>query len=186
MIVRHGETEWSRSGRHTGRSDIALDAVGRERARTLRTLLARWQFAAVYTSPLLRARETCELAGFGNRAGILPDLVEWDYGAYEGRTTPEIREQRPGWVLWRDGVPGGETLDEVSARADRVVALVDEVEGDVLLVSHGHVLRVLTARWLQLPAVAGQRFFLATGAPSELGYEHDWSVMRTWNIDGAS
>lgn len=185
MIVRHGETEWSRTGRHTGRSDIPLDAAGRERARELEPVLAQWRFAAVYTSPLARARETCTLAGVGARAEVIADLVEWDYGAYEGRTTPEIREHHPGWVLWRDGVPGGETLDEVAARADRVVALIDEVEGDVLLVSHGHVLRVLTARWLQLPAVAGQRFFLGTGAPSELGYEHDWTVMRRWNIDVA-
>lgn len=148
-------------------------------------MLARWRFAAVYTSPLVRARQTCDLAGFGERAQVMDDLVEWDYGAYEGRTTPEIRERRPGWVLWRDGVPGGETLEDVAVRADRAVAVVDETEGDVLLVSHGHLLRVLTARWLQLPAVAGQRFFLATGAPSELGYEHDWSVMRRWNIDVA-
>lgn len=185
MIVRHGETEWSRSGQHTGRSDIPLDDAGRARARRLAGVLAQWHFTAVYTSPLSRARETCALAGFG-AAQVVSDLLEWDYGAYEGLTTPQIREQHPGWVLWRDGVPGGETLEDVAARADRVVALTDEVEGDVLLVSHGHVLRVLTARWLQMPPAAGQRFFLATGAPSELGYEHDWSVMRRWNIDGVS
>ena len=113
----------------------------------------------------------------------MDDLVEWDYGAYEGLTTPQIREEHPGWVLWHDGVVDGETLEDVAVRADRMVALIDEVEGDVLLVSHGHILRVLTARWLQMPPAAGQRFFLATGAPSELGYEHDWSVMRRWNID---
>lgn len=183
VIVRHGETEWSRAGRHTGRSDVPLDAVGRERADQLGPVLARWRFNAVYTSPMARAVETCERAGVRHRAEVLDDLVEWDYGEYEGLTTPQIREQRPGWVLWRDGVPGGETLDDVAARAERVIARLHAVDGDVLLVSHGHLLRVLTARWLQMPAVLGQRFFLATGSPSELGYEHDWTVMCQWNID---
>ena len=186
VIVRHGETEWSRAGRHTGRTDIPLDHAGRERARALRAVLAGWHFAAVYSSPLARAWQTSELAGFGERATMLDDLREWDYGEYEGLTTPQIRERDPGWVLWRNGVPGGETLDSVAERADRVIALVEEIDGDVLLVSHGHLLRVLTARWLQMPAVSGQRFALGTGTPGELGYEHDWTALLRWNLAGAS
>lgn len=186
IIVRHGETEWSRAGRHTGRTDIPLDPAGRERARALRAVLAGWQFAAVYTSPLSRARQTCELAGFGGRAQVLDDLTEWDYGDYEGLTTQQIRDGRPGWVLWHDGVPRGETLAAVAHRADTVIAVAEEVDGDVLLVSHGHLLRVLTARWLQMPAVAGQRFALATGSPGELGYEHEATVLLRWNIVGAN
>ena len=182
VIVRHGETEWSRAGRHTGRTDIPLDAPGRECARALGPVLARWDFAAVYTSPLARARETCELAGYGDRAVLLDDLVEWDYGEYEGLTIEEIREQRPGWSLWRDGVPGGETLEQVAARAERVISVADDDAGDVLLVAHGHLLRVLTARWLRLPAESGGHFALATCAPSELAYEHEWTALLSWNL----
>ena len=145
-------------------------------------MLARWEFAAVYTSPLSRARETCELAGYGDREVVLNDLVEWDYGDYEGLTTEQIRAQRPGWALWRDGVPGGETLEHVAERARRVVATTDGDDGDVLLVSHGHLLRVVTALWLNLPAARGERFALATGAPSVLGYEHEWTALEGWNL----
>lgn len=182
MIVRHGETEWSRSGQHTGRTDIPLDAMGRERALSLRAALAGWQFAAVYSSPLSRAWETVELAGFGGRAQPLDDLREWDYGEYEGLTTAQIRERVPGWVLWRNGVPGGETIDHVALRADRVIVLVGGVDGDVLLFSHGHLLRILTARWLQMPPDSGARFCLGTGLLSELGYEHEWTALQTWNV----
>ena len=182
MIVRHGETEWSRAGRHTGRTDIPLDEAGRACARALGPMLARWEFTAVYTSPLSRARETCELAGYGDREVVLDDLAEWDYGDYEGMTTEQIRAQRPGWTLWRDGVPGGETLEHVAERARRVVATTDGDDGDVLLVSHGHLLRVLTALWLNLPAARGERFALATGAASVLGYEHEWTALEAWNL----
>lgn len=183
VIVRHGETEWSRAGRHTGRTDIPLDAAGRECARALGPVLSRWKFAAVYTSPLSRARETCELAGYGDRAQVLDDLAEWDYGEYEGLTTEEIREQRPGWALWRDGVPGGESLEQVAERAQRVLNATDDIVGDVLVVSHGHLLRVLAVRWLHLPSVSAGHFALATCAPSELGYEHEWTALLTWNLE---
>lgn len=182
VIVRHGETEWSRSGQHTGRTDIPLDAEGRERAVGLRAALAGWQFAAVFSSPLVRAWETVELAGLGDRAQPLDDLREWDYGDYEGLTTTQIRERVPGWVLWRDGVPSGETIEHVAQRADRVIALVGGISGDVLLISHGHMLRILTARWLEMPPETGARFCLGTGAPSELGYEHEWTALQTWNV----
>ena len=145
-------------------------------------MLARWRFAAVYTSPLSRARETAELAGYGDAAVVLDDLAEWDYGEYEGLTTEQIRELRPGWALWRDGVAGGETLDHVAERARRVIGFTDGDAGDVLLVSHGHLLRVVTALWLGLPPVDGGRFALATGAPSVLGHEHEWTALEAWNL----
>ena len=145
-------------------------------------MLGRWDFAAVYTSPLLRARETCELAGYGEQEVVLDDLAEWDYGEYEGLTTEQIRAGRPGWALWRDGVVGGETLEHVAVRARRVLTTTDRDGGDVLLVSHGHLLRVVTALWLDLPAVRGEHFALATGAPSVLGYEHEWTALQAWNI----
>lgn len=182
VIVRHGETEWSRAGRHTGRTDIPLDDAGRACARALGPMLAHWEFAAVYTSPLSRARETCELAGYGDREVLLDDLVEWDYGDYEGLTTEQIREQRPGWALWRDGVPGGEALAHVADRARHVLTTTEGDGADVLLVSHGHLLRVVTALWLDLPAVRGERFALATGAPSVLGHEHEWTALEAWNL----
>lgn len=181
VLVRHGETEWSRDGRHTGRTDVPLTETGRSQARRLRESLRSWQFVAVFTSPMSRARETCALAGYAAQASVLQDLSEWDYGEFDGRTAAEIRQVRPGWVLWRDGPAGGETLDDVVARANRVVETVRSVDGDVLLFSHGHLLRVFTARWLELPGVAGQRFFLATASPSVLGHEHDWTVVRRWN-----
>ena len=181
IVVRHGETAWSREKRHTGRSDIPLTAEGREQARALVAQLAGLDFAAVLVSPLQRARETCELAGFAERAVVEPDLIEWDYGAYEGMTSSEIEQRRPGWTLFGDGVIGGETIGDVAARAERVIARVRAVEGDVLLFGHGHQLRILTALWLQLPAAAAQHLQLATASPSTLGFEHDWTALLSWN-----
>jgi broad specificity phosphatase PhoE len=181
IVVRHGETAWSREKRHTGRSDIPLTAEGREQARALVAQLAGLDFAAVLVSPLQRARETCELAGFAERAVVEPDLIEWDYGEYEGMTSAEIEQRRPGWTLFGDGVVGGETIGEVAARAERVIARVRAVEGDVLLFGHGHQLRILTALWLELPAAAAQHLQLATASPSTLGFEHDWTALLSWN-----
>jgi broad specificity phosphatase PhoE len=182
VVVRHGETEWSRIQRHTGRSDLSLTATGREQAESLITKLAGLQFAAVFVSPLRRARETCEIAGFADRAVIDPDLIEWDYGAYEGLTSNEIQVERPGWTLFRDGVIGGETIDDVAARAARVITRVRSVDGNVLLFGHGHQLRITTALWLDFPALAAQRLQLATASPSTLGYEHDWTALLSWNV----
>jgi broad specificity phosphatase PhoE len=181
VVVRHGETAWSRERRHTGRSDLPLTEEGREQALTLVGRLAGLEFAAVFVSPLQRARETCELAGFAARAVVDPDLIEWDYGAYEGMTSDEIEQQRPGWILFRDGVIGGETIDDVAARAQRVLTRVRAIDGDVLLFGHGHNLRILTARWLEFPATAAQHLQLATASPSTLGYEHDWTALLSWN-----
>jgi len=181
VLVRHGETEWSRAGKHTGRSDVPLTELGRDQARAVGEALRGRHFALVLTSPLARAAETCGVAGFGDRAEKRDDLMEWDYGAYEGRTTPEIREERPGWLLWNDGVPGGETIVEVGARADRVIAELREADGDALLFAHGHVLRVLTARWLGLEPDAGRLFALDPATLSTLGYEHETAVLRLWN-----
>jgi broad specificity phosphatase PhoE len=181
VIVRHGETEWSRIKRHTGRSDIPLTAEGQAQARTLGPALAGLTFAAVFVSPLQRARETSVLAGYGGVAVVDPDLVEWDYGAYEGKTSEEIEEQRPGWTLFGDGVIGGETIEQVAARAQRVIARARAVPGDVLLFGHGHQLRILTALWLEFAPQAAQHLQLATAAPSMLGYEHDWTALLSWN-----
>jgi broad specificity phosphatase PhoE len=181
FLVRHGETAWSREGRHTGRSDLPLTPEGREQAETLPAKLAGLQFAAVFVSPLLRARETCEIAGFADRAVVEPDLIEWDYGAYEGLTSAEIHKDRPGWTLFRDGVIGGETIEDVAARASRMIALVRDIDGDVLLFGHGHQLRITTALWLEFPAAAAQHLQLATASPSTLGYEHEWTALQSWN-----
>lgn len=181
VLARHGETEWSRSGRHTGRTDIPLTDEGREAARRLGTRLAGRGFALVLTSPLARARETCELAGLGDRAQVEPELREFDYGDYEGITTPEVRETRPGWDLWRDGAPGGERPEDVGVRADRVIARALEAGGDVALFAHGHVLRVLGARWIELRAEYGGRLAMSTASLSELGYERERRVVWLWN-----
>jgi probable phosphoglycerate mutase len=181
VVVRHGETVWSRIKRHTGRSDIPLTPEGEEQARTLGPTLAGLTFAAVFVSPLQRARETSVLAGYGDVAAVDPDLVEWDYGAYEGKTSAEIQEQVPGWTLFGDGVIGGETLDDVAVRARRVIARVRAVPGDVLLFGHGHQLRILTSLWLELGPLAAQHLQLATASPSMLGYEHDWTALLSWN-----
>jgi len=178
VLVRHGQTEWSASGKHTSTTDIPLTDAGRAAARAL-PLRGR-EFALVLTSPRLRARETCALAGLTGEVDA--DLAEFDYGAYEGLTTKEIREQRPGWSLWTDGAPGGETADEVGARADRVIARAVAAGGDVALFAHGHVLRVLGARWLGLPASAGGHFGLDTASICELGFEREARVVWKWNL----
>jgi broad specificity phosphatase PhoE len=180
-LVRHGETDWSVSGRHTSRTDLPLTAGGRARAQALAGELAGRRFSLVLCSPLRRARETAELAGFGDEAEICPDLHEWDYGEYEGLTTAEIRGRRPDWNLWSDGCPGGESPEQVGARADAVVQRALEAPGDVLLFAHGHILRVLAARWIQMPPGAGARFALAAGALSSLGFERETRVVQEWN-----
>lgn len=181
VAVRHGDTEWAIHGRHTGRTDIALTDQGRREAAALGGLLAGRRFARVLVSPLQRAMETCRLAGFAEGAEVCADLEEWDYGAYEGRTTAEILAERPAWSLWRDGVPGGESVDEVGRRADRVIAAARATEGDVALFAHAHVLRILAARWIELPPRAGQRLALDPAGVGTLGFEHDYPVIRAWN-----
>jgi broad specificity phosphatase PhoE len=185
ILVRHGETEWSRDGRHTGRTDVPLTAEGERRARALGERLAGCRFAAVHTSPLSRARRTCELAGFGDRARVDPDLAEWDYGEYEGRKTAEIRKERPGWVLFRDGCPSGESAARVGARVDRVIERLRAVEGDALVFSHGHCLSVLGVRWVGLPAEQGGVLSLRAAGVSVLGYHYapEEPVIRVWNAD---
>lgn len=229
VIVRHGATEWSQNGRHTGRTDLPLLSTGRERAAALRSRLDPSAFRLVLCSPLRRARETCELAGFGARMEICEQLREWDYGDYEGLTSVEIHAQRPDWSLWRDGCPGGESPDQVAARADAVIARAVAVDGPVprtgavgeagsggsvvggvlaaasgsgvasglgvagglgaataplstILFAHGHILRVLTARWIGMQACAGERFALATAGVAKLGHEHTTRVIEGWNI----
>ncbi|HEU5065597.1 MAG TPA: histidine phosphatase family protein [Gaiellaceae bacterium] len=181
VLVRHGETEWSRAGKHTGRTDVPLTEGGRKQAQMVGAALRSRGFAAVWTSPLSRALETCRLAGFGDVAVPKEELVEWDYGEYEGRTTLEIRRERPGWTLWRDGVPGGESVDEVGARVDRALVEGASVGGDVLVFAHGHVLRVFAARWLGLEPTGGRLFALDPGTLSVLGYERETRVVRLWN-----
>jgi len=182
-LARHGETAWSLTGQHTGFTDIPLTERGERNARRLGERLAALTFAQVFTSPLRRAFRTCELAGFAAVATVDPDLVEWNYGKYEGRRSAEIRAERPDWQLFRDGCPGGETPDDVAVRADRVVSRVRAVQGDVLLFSSGHFLRVLAARWLGLEPGAGRFFLLSTASLSALGYEHDLTqpVVRLWD-----
>ena len=180
-IVRHGATEWSVSGQHTSRTDLPLLASGEEQARAVGVKLAGHAFALVLCSPLLRARETCQLAGFGEGAEITDDLREWDYGEYEGLTTPQIREQDPDWNLWRAGCPGGETPAQIGARVDRVVNRLRSSDGDALAFAHGHVLRVLTARWLEMEVAAGARFKLEAGSLGVLGYERETSALERWS-----
>ncbi len=182
-LARHGETAWSATGQHTGLTDLPLTERGERNAKSLREPLAGLVFAKVLTSPLQRALRTCELAGFGAVAEVDPDLVEWNYGDYEGVRTVEIHAKRPGWQLFRDGCPNGESPGEVAARADRVVNRVRAVKGDVLIFSSGHFLRVFAARWLGLEAFAGKFFMLDVASLSALGYEHDLSspAMRFWN-----
>ena len=192
ILLRHGETEWSQAGKHTGRTDIPLTAHGAAAAAALAPLLARRDIMAVFSSPAQRAARTAELAGLTNVKQD-PDLWEWDYGGYEGRTTQQIRAQRPGWDLWRDGVtPGdaahpGETVQQVGERVDRVLARVQPIlaDSDVALVAHGHVLRVLAARYLRLEPSEGKLFRLDTGTVSALGMEHDQPVILSWNVPPA-
>jgi probable phosphoglycerate mutase len=181
FAIRHGETEWSLNGRHTGTTDIPLTDNGRRLAERLRPVLTAQPFALVLVSPLQRARETCRLAGLAEAAVIDSDLVEWNYGKYEGLTPKQIHEAAPGWLIFRDGCPGGEAPGEVGARVDRVIARARAVEGDVALFAHGHVLRVLVARWLGLPAGAGQHFLLDTGTLSVLGHYRGIPAVKTWN-----
>jgi len=181
FVVRHGETEWSLNGRHTGTTDIPLTDNGRRLADLLRPVLSQQPFALVLVSPLQRARETCQLSGLGEVAVIDTDLVEWNYGKYEGLTTKQIHETAPGWLIFRDGCPGGETPAEVGARVDRVIARARQVVGDVALFAHGHVLRALVARWLGLPAGGGQHFLLDTGTLSVLGDYRGIPAVKTWN-----
>ena len=184
--VRHGETEWARLGRHTGRTDVPLTDLGRDQARALGRRLSGHAFALVLTSPLSRAQETATLAGFGAVVQPDPDLMEWDYGSFEGRETAEIRHAYPGWTIWRGPWPGGETIDQVAARADRVVARVraGDLRGDVLVFAHGHLLRVLAARWLGLAPTSGGLFALDTATISVLGWERGSAVIQAWNDGG--
>jgi probable phosphoglycerate mutase len=181
VLVRHGETEWTKSKQHTGRQDIPLNAEGRHQAELLRHRLAAWQFARVFVSPLSRARDTATLAGLGDRAEPRPDLLEWDYGAYEGRTRAEILRERPEWNLFRDGCPQGETAEQVGVRVDRVVSEIRGIDGDLALFAHGHVLRALGARWLHQPAAFAERLALSTASVSVLGREHASDVIWLWN-----
>jgi broad specificity phosphatase PhoE len=182
-LARHGETAWTLSGQHTGRTDLPLTARGECNARRLGERLKGMEFARVWTSPLQRAARTCELAGFGGQAQVDGDLVEWNYGDYEGLTTADIRAERPNWQIFRNGFPGGESFDEIGARADRVVQRVRSIEGAVLLFSSGHFLRVLAARWLGLGPQCARHFLLGTASLSTLTYEHDRSepAIGFWN-----
>lgn len=184
VLVRHGATEWSERGRHTSRTDVPLTVEGEHVATRLRSRLARCQFELVLTSPAYRARETCRLAGLSASAQTDSDLAEWDYGDYEGRTTVEIREQldRPDWTVWNSGpMPNGESLDDVGRRVDRVIARVTAATGPTALFGHGHGLRILAARWLELAPVVGARVALHTGTLSVLGYERETRVLQRWN-----
>ncbi|MGW7264717.1 histidine phosphatase family protein [Streptomyces sp. NPDC054842] len=189
LLARHGQTEWSLSGRHTGRTDIPLLEEGRRGAKLLGERLHRAPFGAlpgleVRTSPLSRARETCELAGFGERASTWDTLMEWDYGQYEGMTPAEIQAVRPGWFIWRDGVPGGETLEQVSARADETVAWARAEDRDVLVFAHGHILRAIGARWLGLPIDFAARVRLNPTSLSVLGWAYGEPAIEAWNDCG--
>lgn len=181
VLLRHGETEWSLTGQHTSHTDLPLTERGRERARARAPEVAERDYALVLTSPLRRARETCELMGLGDRAEIEPALTEWEYGEYEGLTTPQIREERPDWWLWRDGCPGGEQPEQVGARADRVLARLRDAGGDVIVFAHGHILRVVAARWLAQEVEFGSRLALSAGSVSVLGFERDTEVISSWN-----
>jgi broad specificity phosphatase PhoE len=181
FAIRHGETAWSLSGQHTGTTNIPLTESGRRLAERMRPVLAKNAFALVLCSPMQRARKTCELAGLGDPAVIDDDLVEWNYGEYEGLTANQIRETARDWLIFRDGCPGGESPEQVGARADRVIARARATDGDVALFAHGHVLRVLAARWIGLPAASGQHFLLDTGTLCVLGYYRDIPAVRVWN-----
>ncbi len=181
LLIRHGETEWSRSGRHTGCTDLPLLAEGEAQARALRPRVAPFRSATVLTSPLRRARDTCDLLGLGDHAIVDPDLSEWDYGAYEGLTTAEIRAERPDWDLFDHGTPGGEDATDVGWRVDRVIARVRAAPGDVVCVAHAHLLRVVGARWIGLDPTGGRHFQLAPCSLSELGWERQQPVITSWD-----
>jgi broad specificity phosphatase PhoE len=181
-LIRHGETAWSLSGAHTGSTDLPLTPVGEDKARALGSKLAGHPFSLVLTSPMQRARRTCELAGLGSQAQIEQNLREWNYGAYEGLSTDDIRRNRPDWSLFRDGVPGGETIDQVAVRAEAVIQRALQADGDVALFAHGHILRILTARWLTLEPADARLFALGTASISTLGHEHEYRVITEWNL----
>lgn len=181
-LIRHGETEWSAAKRHTGRTDIPLTPKGERQATELRQVLDGRQFSWVLCSPLARARETCRLAGYGDVASLSEDLLEWDYGIYEGKTTQEIREKQPDWSIWATSVPSGESIEQVGSRAQQVIERVLTVSGDVVLFAHAHILRILTACWLGLPPEAGRLFILGTASISVLGYDRETPVIKSWNI----
>ena len=182
-LVRHGETEWSKSGQHTGRTDIPLTAIGEQQGQALGRHLAGHQFALVLTSPLSRARETCRLAGFSAAAEVSEDLLEWNYGIYEGRTTTAVRAEQPGWSIWTTSIPKGETVEQVGERVRRVLARADAVDGDVALFAHAHLLRILSACWIGLPPIHGRNLTLGTASLSVLGYERENRVIQVWNQD---
>lgn len=182
-LIRHGETQWSASGRHTGRTDIPLTPLGERQAAALGRHLARRKFALVLCSPRGRAKETCRIAGYLDQAIITDDLVEWDYGRYEGRTTADIRKEIPGWTIWTGPVQGGESVDQVGARVKHVIERAAAADGDVALFAHGHVLRILAACYLGLPPIDGRLLALSTAAISRLGYEHETRVIAAWNQD---
>ena len=184
LLARHGETEWSLNGRHTGTTDLPLTENGRWRARNLAPRLEGRDFALVLTSPMQRAIDTCKRAGLGERAQVRDDLHEWNYGDYEGITTAQVRERNPDWSLWRDGCPNGEAAADVGARADRLIAEARAADGDVIFFGHGHMLRVVGARWVDLPPEDGGLLGLSTGALCTLGYEHDRSIIVHWNESG--
>jgi broad specificity phosphatase PhoE len=181
FLVRHGQTDWSASGQHTGWTDLPLNDTGRRQAALLAARLAPMRFAVVFTSPLIRALDTCRAAGLADEAIVDPDLREWDYGEYEGRTTDDIRDTTPGWTIWSDPVPGGEAIDEVATRVDRVIARTLGVDGDVAIFGHGHCLRILAARWLRLEPAIGGLLELSTATISRLGWERERRVLELWN-----
>jgi probable phosphoglycerate mutase len=181
-LIRHGETEWSLSGAHTGRTDLPLTRAGEEKAAAIRGKLEGRTFSLVLVSPLERARRTCELAGYGDAAQVEPNLLEWNYGDYEGKSTAEIRKERPDWSLFRDGVPNGESIAQVAARAEKVIERALGAGGDVGLFAHGHILRILASRWLGLPAEDARLLALSTASVSVLGYEHETRVITRWNL----
>lgn len=181
-LIRHGETEWSAAKRHTGRTDIPLTPMGEHQAAELRQTLAGRRFSLVLCSPLRRARQTCELAGYGAVATLVDGLLEWDYGIYEGRTTEEMRQEDHGWSIWSTSVPNGESLDQVGRRAQGVIEQALKAKGDVILFAHAHILRILTACWLGLQPEAGRLFVLRTASISVLGYEREIRVITQWNV----
>lgn len=185
-LARHGDTAWTENGRHTGRTDIPLNEHGEEHARQLGDRLRGFSFVRVFASPLIRVRKTCELAGFSAAAEIDPDLVEWDYGKFDGRTTADIQKEWPGWEMFRDGCPGGESADDVAARADRFIAKVQKIDGDVLAFSSGHMIRMIAGRWCSLAPAAARVFFCRPASVGVLGFEHnqrDQPILRLWNYD---